>query len=267
VLALLIVNKQAGKLPTLAVRAMEYLSNKRDLLEDVVALVGGRAIAGEAGEDLRNVQLADLGAARRVWATAHRFGVIGGKSDPHQLRAHIARLRSQLSQAEDGHDRDRLRQRLSKLLGGMAILRVGAATEAELNARKAVAGRASVALRVALQGGIVPGGGRALLDCQPALGEGFARRILSRALEEPLRVIAANAGFDPGSVVAEVRASAPGYGFDARTGRIVNLREAGIVDAALVLQTVVRTAVSGAALALTTDVLIHHRNPERCTTP
>jgi hypothetical protein len=163
-----------------------------------------------------------------------------------------------------------------KLTGDEKYLRaaLGCADCLAANVRKAVAERASMALRVALQGGIVPGGGKALLDCQPALScpaandsERFARKIPSRALEEPLRVIAANAGFDPGSVVATVRASAPGYGFDALTGQIVNLYEAGIIDAALALQTSMRTAVNGAALVLTTDVLVHHRQPERSTKP
>lgn len=277
-IALLLHNQKSGVINTLAVRTPKIIeADRMAALEDLAVLTGGRVFLGS--ESLAGVKPADLGHARQAWATADYFGVIGGKGDPHQLRQHIVRIRAMMNRSE-GEDRERFQKRLGRLLGGTAILYVGGSTESETELRKAKAERAALTLRAALRGGVVPGGGAALLACQKALrladdghdaGGGpddqAARRILCRALEEPLRVIAANAGYNPDTIVDRVKAAPDGYGFDAWTGQVVDMREAGIVDAALVLEKALQVAVSGASMALTTEVIVHRKRPQEAYTP
>jgi chaperonin GroEL len=266
-LTILIANQKADKLGTLAVRAPSVGPQRAGILQDLATLTGGRALTSAMGREIRSAQLTDLGRARRVWATRDYFGIVGGRGDAQALRQRIRQVRAEIRRTQDGEERDKLRQRLGRLLGGVARLRIGASTQTELEARKAVAERAVPALRKALEGGVVPGGGAALLACQRVLPETAGSRILSRALEEPLRVIAENGGYEPGSVVARVRACPPGWGFDARTGELMDLWQEGILDPAVVLQAAVKTAVSGAVMALTTDVLVHRRRPPESLEP
>jgi len=266
-LTILIANQKADKLGTLAVRAPSFGAQRTGILQDIAVLTGGAVFTSSTGAEIHSAQLEDLGRARRAWATRDYFGIVGGRGDARALRSRIQQVRGEIERSQDAHEQDNLRQRLGRLLGGVARLRIGAPTPAELEARKAVAERAVATLRRALQGGVVPGGGVALLACQPALQETVGSRILSRALEEPLRVIAGNAGYEPGTVVARVRASSPGWGFDARRGQIVDLWQEGILDPAVVLQAAVEVAVSGAVMALTTDVLVHRRRPPKGLEP
>ena len=266
-LTILIANQKADKLGTLAVRAPSVGAQRAGILQDIAILTGGAVLTSSAGAEVHSAQLEDLGRARRAWATRDYFGIVGGKGDARALRNRIQQVRGEIERTEDTHEQDNLRQRLGRLLGGVAKLRIGAPTPAELKARKAVAERTVATLRRALQGGVVPGGGAALLACQPALQETAGSRILSHALEEPLRVIAENAGYEPGAVVARVRANPPGWGFDARTGQIVDLWQEGILDPAVVLQAAVEVAVSGATMILTTDVLVHRRRPPKALEP
>jgi len=266
-LSILIANQKADKLGTLAVRAPSVGAQRSGILQDIAILTGGRVLTSVAGEEAHSAQLKDLGRARRAWANRHYFGIVGGRGDAHALRSRIQQVRAEIEGTEDADEQDKLRQRLGRLLGGVARLRIGASTQIELEARKAVAERAVATLRRALEGGVVPGGGAALLACQPALSETVGARILSRALEEPLRVIAENTGYEPGSVVARVRSSPPGWGFDARRGQIVDLWQEGILDPAVVLQAAAETAVSGAVMALTTEVLVHRRKPPESLEP
>jgi len=270
-LGLLVHNAQRKVIPTLAVRAAGYGSERRGILQDIAVLTGGRPLSPEVGASLEGVGMADLGRARRTWADRSRFGLAGGRGDPRSLRRHVARVRRELAAEEDADEREKLRRRLGILLGGVATLRVSAATDSEAEARKVRAERAVVALRAALQGGVVPGGGRAYLACQDAVqtaGQklrddaqrvGFA--ILHRALEEPLRAIAANMGHAAGTVVAQVRASPPGVGFDARSGQLCDLWARGILDAEQTLEAALRGAMSGVAMVLTTEVLVHRGKP------
>jgi chaperonin GroEL len=210
-----------------------------------------------------------LGRARRVWADPEHFGLVGGKGDARALRGHVADLRAALEHAADSEARQRLRARVGKLMGGAASLWVGAATEAEIEARKEAAGRTAEALRNVVRDGVVPGGGVALLNCRPALQQRLkqtddlearaAYRLLTQAMQAPVRTILANAGCEASPVLVALESAGPGYGFDVRCGKVVDMRQAGIWDAAAVLKAAVHGAVASAALALTTDVLVHKK--------
>ncbi len=241
-------------------------------MEDLAILTGGRPFVRAAGyTGFDKVKLEDLGRARRVWVDRSYLGVVGGKGDPRALREHLARLRNNFMQTEDREARKKLRERIGKLMGGSATLWIGGLTEMEIKARKELAERTADALRGTIMEGIVPGGGVALLMCRPALqrmleqstdaDERAAYRILIRAMEEPIRTILTNAGYDASEVMAELKMAGPGYGFDVRSGKVVNVMEAGIFDAASVQKEAMHSAIAGAALALTVDVLIHRRQP------
>lgn len=241
-------------------------------MEDLAILTGGRPFvraAGYAGFD--KVKLEDLGRARRVWVDRTYLGVVGGKGDPRALREHLTKLRYNLTQAKDHEERKKLRERIGKLLGGSATLWIGGLTEMEIKARKELAQRTAEVLRGIIMEGVVPGGGVALLACRPALqnlleqstdpDERAAYRILIRALEEPIRTILTNAGYDASEVMAEIKLAGPGYGFDVRAGKVVHALQAGILDAAAVQREAIHSAVAGAALALTVDVLVQRKEP------
>ena len=238
-------------------------------MEDLAILTGGRQIVRAAGHTLDNVKLDDLGRARRVWADRTHFGIIGGKGDPRTLRQHIANLRAVFKRIEDQEARKKLRERIGKLMGGSATLRVGGATELEIDERKARAERTSDALRGAIMEGVLPGGGVSLLACRPTLqkmldqstdaDERAAYRILIKTMETPIRAILENAGYDASEIMAEIKYAGAGKGFDVRSGQVVDVAEAGIFDAANVQRAAVRSAVAGAALALTVDVLVHSK--------
>lgn len=274
-LGLVLYNKQAGVLNVFAVRAPKYDALEQvSALQDIALLTGGRFVSSAAGETLERVQVSDLGRARRAWATDEYFGIAGGKGDGCAIRKEIATLRARLNRAENAN-KEPLEPRLGHLTGGVAILRVGAATAIESKSRKELAERAARAMRSAVNAGVVPGGGTALLNCQEALvperasdsAMQVACRILHRALEEPLRVIALNAGYSPERVVARVSSSAQTNGFDARTGELTEMHEAGIVDPVRVLEQALRVAVSGAGIALTTEVIVHRKRPPESMEP
>jgi chaperonin GroEL len=238
-------------------------------MEDIAILLGGNRLVRAAGDTLDRLTLDDLGRARRAWANRHHLGIVGGKGDPRVLRQHIANLRTAFENAKDAEVRKKLQERIGKLLGGSATLFVGGSTETELEARKELAKRTADAMRGAVRKGVVPGGGVSLLACQPALREQLAKstdedqaaayRMLIKALEIPTRTILTNAGYDASEMMAEIRHAGSGYGFDVRTGTVRDMGEAGIWDATAVLKTSVYSALASAALALTTDVLVHHK--------
>jgi chaperonin GroEL len=269
---LLAINKDPEKFQAIAVKSPEVTTTARaGAMEDLAVLTGGRPLAKAAGYTLGGVTLDDLGRARRLWADRTYLGIIGGKGDPRALRKHIATLRAAFKHADEPQDRNKLRERIGKLLGGSATLWVGGATELEIKARKERAQRTADALRGAIADGVLPGGGAPLLACRPALqdrldqstdsDERAAYRILIKALETPIRTIVANAGYDASEVMAEIKQAGTGYGFDVRTGQVVDMAQAGIFDSASVLQEIIHTAVAGAALALTVDVLVHRKEP------
>jgi len=270
-LGLLVTNSQAKTIETLAVRTPKVAEMDRvAVMEDIAVMTGGRPFYSAGQETLDRFDISHLGHARRAWATDSLFGFFGGKGDPRRLRQHLATVRASLPNAPDDNEKKKLQERLGQLAGGTAILRLGGATLTAVETRTTLAERAVKSLRAALLGGVVPGGGAALLHARSALQampaetdeDAVAYRVLARALEEPMRAIAQNAGRQPDVVIEKAKASPPGYGFEARSGQIVDLREAKVVDAAQTLKLALQIAVSGAATALTTDVIIHHKKPE-----
>jgi chaperonin GroEL len=270
--ALLVVSRKSDKFQVISVKVPgATLDDQIGAMEDLAVLTGGRPFTSIAGHTLDRVKPEHLGHARRVWADRDHFGIVGGQGDPRALRQHIAELRAAFKRADDADVRKKLRERIGKLMGGSATLWVGGATELEIEARKALAQRTSDALRGAIMEGMVPGGGVSLLACRPALqhvldhstdpDERAAYRILLKALKAPIRTILANAGCDASEVMAEIKLAGAGHGFDVRSGQIADMAEAGIFDAVNVQGAAVRSAVAGAALALTVDVLIHRKKP------
>lgn len=274
---LLKVSRDPTKFQAIAVKSPEMSAEDRSAaLDDLAVLTGGRPLVRVAGQTLRGVKLDDLGRARQVWADRSYLGIVGGKGDPRALRRHIASLRAALGQVEEPAARKKLRERIGKLMGGAATLYVGGASELEITTRQELAQRTSDALRGAITEGVLPGGGVSLLASQAVLqgmldqsadpDEHTAYRILIKALEAPTRTIVTNAGYDASEIMAGIKQAGAGHGFDVRSGQITNMREAGILDAASVQKAAIHSAVAGAALALTVDVLVHHKTPTAALT-
>ncbi len=276
VVGLLVQNNKAKTIETLAVRTPRVGEMARVAsMEDIALLSGGRAFYSGGHGTFEDFDVVDLGRARRAWATESLFGIYGGKGEARKLRQHVAHLRGQLRLAEQESAQKELQARIGRASGGTAILRIGGATESQIENRKAVAQRAVTSLRNAVQGGVVPGGGAALLAARTALAglpvkhdeDQVAYRLLARALEEPMRTIARNAGSLPDLILEKVKECPPGHGFDARTRQLVDMRAAGIQDALAVLKQALAIAVSGAAMTLTTDVIVHHKQPKESLEP
>lgn len=264
----LLANKKPEQFQVIAVQTPGFGKEEQAAaLEDLALLTGGRPFIQVAGDTVEPIKAEHFGQARRVWADPRNFGIIGGKGDPRALRQHITTLRAAYNGTEDTVLQGKLLSRIGKLLGGSATLWIGGATELEINERREVAERTAAAMRGAMMEGVVPGGGVALLACRPALqqrldqaadsDERAAYHILLEALNVPLRTLVGNAGYDPSEVMAQINLAGPGYGFDVVAGRVVEMRQAGICDAAVVQKMVVYNAISSAALALTIDVLVH----------
>ena len=266
----LLANKQPDKFQVIAVKTPGYGEEEQAwALQDLAVLTGGRPFVKSAGDTFDAIQPDHFGHARRVWADHRNFGIIGGKGDPRALRQHINTLRAAYDQADGLVLRDKLLQRIGKLLGGSATLWVGGVTELEIEQRQELAKRTAAAMRGAITDGIVPGGGVALLACQPALQARLdqsadpdaraAYRILLDTMEAPTRTIAANAGFDPSRVMAHVELAGPGHGFDVISGQVTDMTQTGIFDATSVQKAAVYAAIASAGLALTVDVLVHRQ--------
>jgi chaperonin GroEL len=261
---LLAANKTRDILPTLAIKAPGLGSEKDEILRDLAALCGGRVIFRQTGESLEQVTLADLGQADEVQAIRSGFTVIGGKGRPAIIRDRVQELRKQMPEAAYGRERDRLGERAGKLLGGVALLEIGGATDSERDYLKNRAQEAVRVVRLGMQDGVVPGGGVAYLRCLSALddlvlppAEAAAIPILRRALAAPMTAILANSGLDPAPILNAVQQSENGRGYDVLRERYVDVLEDNIIDPLRVTQTALRTGVSGALMALTTEVLVH----------
>jgi chaperonin GroEL len=248
----------------------------RTSLEDLAVLTGGCPHYRASGDTLINVAIEDLGRARRAWADPNHFGIIGGRGDPRKLRQHIAQLRTAFINIKDVDERKRLQERIGKLMGGSATLWVGAATPLEVERRKELAVRTAEAMRGAMREGVLPGGGISLIACRDLLerkkheaqesDERAAYNILFQAFETPQRTLLINAGYRPDEVLASVYRAGAGHGFDVLRGEVVDMFQAGIIDAASVIKAAVFGALHGAALALTVDVLVHRKNPPDAST-
>jgi chaperonin GroEL len=264
-LATLVVNKLRGALTTVAVKAPGFGDRRKAMLEDMAVLTGGHLIAEELGEKLENVTLAELGRAARVVVTKEHTTIIGGRGDAKAIAGRAEQIRAELKRSTSDYDKEKLQERLAKLAGGVAVIRVGAATEAELKSRKEAFEDAISATRAALAEGIVPGCGLALLRAIAAVEEEAGRaegdvrtglRILRTALEAPTRQIAVNSGIDGGVVVEKMRAGTGAYGYDAAQGRYVDLFEAGIIDPTKVVRVALENAVSVASVLLLTEATL-----------
>ena len=263
-LATLVVNKIRGTLQCVAVKAPGFGDRRKDMLEDIAVLTGGKSISEDLGVKLENVKFNELGRAKKVIIDKDNTTIIAGAGKSSDVEGRIKQLRVQIEDTTSDYDKEKLQERLAKLVGGVAIIKVGAATETELKEKKARVEDAMHATRAAVEEGIVAGGGTALLRCLPALDklklpgdESIGVNIVKRALEEPLRQIAHNAGQEGVLVVGRVRESKnANFGYNAETGEFGDLIEAGIIDPTKVTRLVVQNAASVVSLMLTTEVLI-----------
>ena len=263
-LATLVVNKLRGTLQCAAVKAPGFGDRRKAMLEDIAVLTGGKAITEDLGIKLENVKVEDLGHAKKITIDKDNTTIVAGAGKASEIEGRIKQLRVQIEETTSDYDKEKLQERLAKLVGGVAVIKVGAATETELKEKKARVEDAMHATRAAVEEGIVSGGGTALLRCLPALeklkihdDEAIGVNIVKRALEEPLRQIAQNAGHEGALVVGRVRDSRDeNFGFNAETGEFGDLVKAGIIDPAKVTRLALQNAASIVSLMLTTEVLI-----------
>jgi chaperonin GroEL len=262
-LATLVVNKLRGIVNVLAVKAPGFGDRRKEMLRDIAILSGGSVISEELGRKLESVELADLGRARRVVANKDNTTIVEGKGDQAAIEGRMTQLKAQIEETTSDYDREKLQERLAKLAGGVAIIKVGAGTEVELKEKKHRVEDALEATRSALEEGLVPGGGVALLNAQAALEgielEGDAAtgvKIVRRALEAPIRQIAHNSGKDGSVIVDAVRRLPEGQGYDALADEFGDMFELGIVDPVKVTRSALQNAASIAIMMLTTDTLV-----------
>src|SRR5213083_2204699 len=263
-LATLVVNKLRGTLSAAAVKAPGFGDRRKAMLEDIAILTGGKAITEDLGIKLENIKLDDLGKAKKVTIDKDNTTLVEGGGKTKEIEGRIKQIRAQIEETTSDYDREKLQERLAKLVGGVAVIKVGAATETEMKEKKARVEDAMHATKAAVEEGIVPGGGVALLRASEALGslklsgdEATGVSIVRRALEEPIRQIVENAGLEGSVVVEKVKAGIPiTRGFDAETNEYVDMMQAGIIDPTKVERIALQNAASIASLLLTTEALI-----------
>ena len=266
-LATLVVNKLRGTFNCLAIKAPGFGDRRKEMLGDIATLTGGAVISEETGRKLENASLEDLGRADKVIANKDDSVVVGGKGAKKEIEARIGQIRTQISDSDSEYDREKLEERLAKLAGGVAVLGVGAATEVEMKEKKHRVEDAVAATKAAIEEGTVAGGGVALLRARRILKEkikdSIAYKIVYRALEEPMRQLSKNAGFDDGWVVREAEDKGKNIGYDVMKGKFVDMYEAGIIDPAKVTRSALQNASSVAVMVLTTDALVSEIKEEK----
>jgi len=262
-LATLVVNKLRGTLHTCAVKAPGFGDRRKELLKDIAVLTGGQAVTEDLGLKLENLTLKDLGQAKRITVDKDNTTLVDGAGAKKEIQGRVEQIRRQVGDTTSEYDREKLQERLAKLVGGVAVIKVGAATETEMKEKKARVEDAMNATRAAVEEGIVPGGGVALLRCQHALDglklegdQATGVQILRRAVEEPLRQIAQNAGIDGSIVVERVRNEKGSFGYDAAKEEYCDLVAAGVIDPTKVVRIALQNASSVAGLMLTTEAMI-----------
>jgi len=262
-LATLVVNRLRGTLAVCAVKAPGFGDRRKAMLEDIAILTGGRFLSEDLGIKLENVQLTDLGRAKRITVTKENTTIVEGAGKSSDIQGRVKQIRNQIEENSSDYDREKLQERLAKLAGGVAVINVGAATEPEMKEKKARVEDALHATRAAVEEGIVPGGGVALLRAAKAIDamtlkdeEAIGAQIVRRAIEEPLRQLCANAGVEGSLVVQKVIASEGAFGYNVATGEFEDLLKAGVVDPTKVTRTALQNAASVAALLLTTEAII-----------
>ena len=262
-LATLVVNKLRGTLKVAAVKAPGFGDRRKEMLKDIAVLTGGQVVAEELGKKLDQLALNDLGRAKRVTIDKENTTIVDGAGEKKDIEGRIKQIRAQIEETTSDYDREKLQERLAKLVGGVAVVQVGAATETEMKEKKARVEDALHATRAAVEEGIVPGGGVALIRCQKALeglrleaDEKVGMQIVRRAVEEPLRRIVGNAGLEGSIVLQKVTEGQGGFGYNARTDKYEDLVRAGVIDPTKVTRTALQNAASVAGLLLTTEALI-----------
>ncbi len=263
-LATLVVNKLRGTLQVAAVKAPGFGDRRKAMLQDIAILTGGKAITEDLGIKLENVQMADLGQAKKITIDKDNTTIVEGKGKHSEIEGRVKEIRSQVEKTTSDYDREKLQERLAKLVGGVAVIKVGAATETEMKEKKARVEDAMHATRAAVEEGIVPGGGVALVRCIPAIDalklegdEKIGGNIVRRALEEPLRQIVGNAGEEGAIVLGRIRESKENnFGYNAQTNQFEDLVKAGVLDPTKVARTALQNAGSIASLMLTTEALV-----------
>ncbi len=269
-LATLVVNKLRGTLSCAAVKAPGFGDRRKAMLEDIAVLTGGQMISEDLGIKLENVSLKDMGTAKRITIDKDNTTIVDGGGEKAALEGRVKQIRAQIDETTSDYDREKLQERLAKLIGGVAVINVGAATETEMKEKKARVEDALNATRAAVEEGIVPGGGIALLRCLPALNalkaegeEALGVNIIRRAIEEPVRQIANNAGFEGSVVVEKVKAEKGAFGFNADTGVYEDLMKAGVIDPTKVTRFALQNAASVASLLLTTEAMVAEKPREK----
>jgi len=268
-LATLVVNRLRGTLNCAAVKAPGFGDRRKEMLKDIAILTGGQVISEELGLKLENVTISDLGQAKKVKIDKDTTTLVDGAGSSERLQGRQAEIRAQIENTTSDYDREKLQERLAKLVGGVAVIKVGAATETEMKEKKARVEDALHATRAAVEEGIVPGGGVALLRAQAVLdklkvsdAEAVGVRIIHRAVEEPLRQIVGNAGLEGSIVVNKVREGKGNFGFNARTDEYGDLVAMGVIDPAKVVRTALQNAASVAGLMLTTEAMVAEKPKE-----
>lgn len=269
-LATLVINKIRGTLNACAVKAPGFGDRRKAIMEDIAILTGGQVISEEKGFKLENATLNDLGSAKTVVIDKDNTTIVDGAGDRNALEARIKQIRAQIDETTSDYDREKLQERLAKLIGGVAVINVGAATETEMKEKKARVEDALNATRAAVEEGIVPGGGVALLRCIPALEkfsldgeEQLGVNILKKALEYPARQIAENAGEEGSIIVERIKKGEGAFGFNAETGDFTDMIEAGIIDPTKVTRIAVQNSTSVASLMLTTEAMVAEKPEEK----
>lgn len=264
-LATLVVNKLKGTFNILAVKAPGFGDRRKEMLADIAALTGGQVISEDTGRTFENIEVADLGRAEKVWADKDNTRVIGGKGDPASLQKRIALLKRQIEEADSDFDREKLEERLAKLVGGVAVINVGAATETELNEKKERVKDAVGATKAAIEEGIIPGGGVALLRARAVLkklvgdtkDEQIGIDVVYESLEQPLRMLVRNAGEDDGYILKKIEEKADSdFGYNVVTGEFGSMTKFGLLDPLKVTRSALQNAASVASMVLTTEALV-----------
>ena len=269
-LTTLIVNKLRGIFNTLAVKAPGFGDRRKEMLQDIAVVTGGQSISEELGLKLENVDIKQLGQARKVVSSKENTTIIEGKGEKEKIDARIKQIKKELEKTESDFDKEKLQERLAKLAGGVAVIKVGAATEVEQKAKQHKTEDALAATRAAAEEGIVPGGGVTLLrsisvleDIEAEGDEKTGINILKRAIEEPIRQIAENAGIDGAVVAEEVKKKEGSYGFNAQTMKYEDLMQSGIIDPAKVIRSALENAASAASMFLTTEAVVAEKPEEK----
>ncbi len=273
-LSTLILNKLRGILNVVAVKAPGFGDKRKDMLQDIAILTGGEVITSDIGSELKDTTIAQLGRAKQVKVTKENTIIVDGSGDKKEISERVNLIRNQIAETKSEYDKEKLQERLAKLAGGVAVIQVGAATEIEMKEKKLRIEDALSATKAAVEEGILPGGGTAFINVIPEVeklletlpeGEKIGAKIILKALEEPVKQIARNAGLEGAIILEKVKASKPGVGFDAAKEEYTDMKKAGIVDPTKVTRSAIQNAESVASMILTTESIMTEKKDKECT--